>query len=332
MTPSVKRRFAAFLILLAVSACDNVEWGGVDVHLDPPETEADTLAAAEEAAEAEDPVGPSLPRGPALFAAIRDEPNRVTLHPVAEVGPDRLTSLVRGDDPAAFWDLFAGAILKPGAAFTLFAEGSRVGTVRVDSVEFEAGRCGPVPVAAGMVELIPDAAEATRFVALPEGSGLPQSFGAFRPQEHDYDQRVAGLGMVTDAIGQVGAAWPQRVLDTRADMQAIPLDGDRTGAFAGTFLFQDALRVGPSLTDAAWSIFVLGTSAASGYDLAFMDYRPVAEGKAAPRFFEQGDWDEDGRTELLLEIFGQEARWWAALDRRDGRWVKVFDSSCGSGN
>jgi hypothetical protein len=303
----------------------------MDMRLDPPDSEADTLAGPEAAGEPEVPAGPSLPQGPTLFAATREDPNRVTLRPVAEVGTDMLMPLMRGGDPAAFWDLFTDAVLQPGAPFTLFAEGVRVGTVRVDAVSFEEGLCGPAPVASGMVELLPDASGATRFIALPEGFGAPQTSGEFRAQDHDYDQRVAGLGMVTDLIGQVGAAWPQRVLDTRADMQAIPMDGDRTGAFAGTFLFQDALRVGPSLTDAAWGIFVLGVNGATGYDMAFMDYRPVAEGKAAPRFFEQGDWDEDGRTELLLEVFGEQARWWAALDRRDGRWVRSFESSCGSG-
>jgi hypothetical protein len=218
-----------------------------------------------------------------------------------------------------------------GSAFTLFAEGSRVGTVRVDSVAFELGRCGPVPVASGVLEILPDAVGATRFVALPEGTGEPRALGGFQAPDHNYDQRVAGLSMATDAIGRVGAPWPEMVLDTRADMQALALDGDPEGAFAATFLFQDALRVGPSLTRAAWGIFVLGTAGPRGYDMAYLDYRPVSTGKAAIRFFEQGDWDGDGRTELLLEVFGEEASWMAALDRRNGSWVRVFEESCGPG-
>lgn len=113
-------------------------------------------------------------------------------------------------------------------------------------------------------------------------------------------------------------------------MHAIPLDGDRTAAIAATFLYQDALRVGPPLTPAAYSIFVLGTGGPVEYDLAFMDYRPVERGKAATRYFEQADWDADGESELLLEVFGDQARWAIGLDRVDGLWTRVFEEGCPS--
>jgi len=317
------------MILLAASACDNVEWGGIDVHLDSPAEAADTAAAAEEEAPAAEATGPVLPSGPTLFAANLADGNRVFLRPVAAVGTDSLVAIPGAQEPGPFWERFAAERLAPGAAFTLFAEGARVGTVRVDRVTFEPGRCGSVPVASGVLEIVPDAAGTTRFVALDEGAGEPRAFQGFTAPGHTYDQRVAGLGMATDAIGRLGATWPEMVLETRADMQALPLDGDPGGAFAATFLFQDALRVGPPLTAAAWGIFVLGTASSSGFDLAFLDYRPVADGKAAIRYFEQADWDGDGRAEILLEVFGEEASWMAALDRRGDGWVRVFEESCG---
>jgi hypothetical protein len=147
-------------------------------------------------------------------------------------------------------------------------------------------------------------------------------------QDHTYDQRVAGLELAAEAISRAAAPWPGSVLETRADMQAIPLDGDRTGAIAGTFLFQDALRVGPPLTRSAYDIFILGTGGPSAYSLAHMEYRPVSAGKAAMRFFEQADWDADGQTELLVEVFGEDARWALALDRRDGQWTRVYEERC----
>ena len=65
--------------------------------------------------------------------------------------------------------------------------------------------------------------------------------------------------------------------------------------------------------------------------MGYMDYRPVSQGKAATRYFQQADWDGDGQSEILLEVFGEDARWMAALDRRSGRWVRVYEASCDAG-
>ena len=46
------------------------------------------------------------------------------------------------------------------------------------------------------------------------------------------------------------------------------------------------------------------------------------------RFFEQADWDADGETELLVEVFGEEARWFMALDRRNGSWTRIHEPVC----
>lgn len=320
------------MIVLAASACDNVEWGGVRMQLESPDGEADSTGVTQGAeAETPEPEGPVLPEGPTLFSAIRLEGGRVALRPVAEIGSDTLIPLPRDSEQPGSTELFARERMAPGTAFTLFAEGFRVGTARVESVDLQAGLCAPVPVASAALELVPAAAQVTQFVALPEGFGAPREFGDFLAREHSYDQRVAALSLATDAISRASATWPGSVLDARADMQALSLDGNRDGALAATFLFQDALRVGPSLTTAAYGIFILGTGGPTRYDMAYMDYRPVSNGKAAMRFFEQGDWDGDGQTELLLEVFGEEARWMAALDRRDGRWVRVFEESCEPG-
>lgn len=328
----VKRSFATLLIVLAASACDNVEWGGVQMRLESPDGAADSAGVAQEAAaEAREPEGPVLPDGPVLFSGTRLDGDRVALRPVAEIGADTLIPLSRDSEQPGFSELFARERMAPGAAFTLFAEGFRVGTAHVESVDFQPGRCAPVPVASAVVELVPAAAQVQRFVAVPQGFGAPREFGDFLAREHSYDQRVAALTLATDAISRVSATWPGSVLDARADMQGLSLDGDRDGALAATFLFQDALRVGTSLTTAAYGIFILGTGGPTRYDMAYMDYRPVSNGKAAMRFFEQGDWDGDGQTELLLEVFGEEARWMAALDRRGGRWVRVFEESCETG-
>ncbi|HSG49877.1 MAG TPA: hypothetical protein VLA43_18785 [Longimicrobiales bacterium] len=302
------------------------------MRLESPDGEADSTEVAQvDETGAREPDGPVLPEGPVLFSATRLEGDRVALRPVAEIGSDTLIPLPRDSEQPGFTDLFTRERMASGTSFTLFAEGFRVGTAHVESVDLQAGRCAPVPVASAVVELIPAAGQVTQFVAVPEGVGAPREFGDFLAREHSYDQRVAALNLATDAISRASATWPGSVLDARADMQALSLDGDRDGALAATFLFQDALRVGPSLTTAAYGIFLLGTGGPTRYDMAYMDYRPVSNGKAAMRFFEQGDWDGDGQTEILLEVFGEEARWMAALDRRGGRWVRVFEESCEPG-
>lgn len=327
----MKRTLAALMIVLGLSACDNVEWGGFQVEVVTPGAPADSAAIAEGTAEPAEPEGPVLPEGHVLFMATREEGNQVALRPVAEVGTDTLIPLPLDRDMPGFSELFARERLAPGTEFTLFAEGTRVGTARVESVAFRPARCSPTPVGLGVVELIPAAAGVSQFVALPAGEGLPRTYEPYQAQEHSYDQRVAGLQLAADAISRAGASWPGSVLETRADMQAIPLDGDRDGAIAATFLFQDALRVGTSLTSAAYGIFVVGTGGPTQYQMAHMEYRPVSSGKAAMRFFEQADWDGDGETELLVEVFGEEARWALALDRRDdGRWFRVFEERCTS--
>ena len=51
-------------------------------------------------------------------------------------------------------------------------------------------------------------------------------------------------------------------------------------------------------------------------------------GKGAPRFFQQFDWDGDGRSEVLLEVMGASSRWAAVLEDADGTWSAVYEAGC----
>jgi hypothetical protein len=318
---------AALLIVLAVSACDNVEWGGVEVALQPPPEKIDTTAVADSTV-TEEPDGPVLPDGPAVFMGERLEGNRVRIRPVAEIGQDTLMTLPRDVDMPGSTELFARERMARGTAFTLFAEGSRVGTVRIDSLATQPGLCSPVPVGFGTLEMVPDANEATRFIAVSSSVAGDRPYTPFVAPDHTLDQRTAAVELVTEAIRELDATWPGAVLDMRADFQALPMDGDPEGAFAGTFLYQDALRIGESLTEAAYDLFILGVRNGSRYRAGYVDYRPVTRGKAAQRFFESADWDGDGEVEILVELFGTQARWMMALDRREGTWYRAFEESC----
>ena len=93
---------------------------------------------------------------------------------------------------------------------------------------------------------------------------------------------------------------------------------------------RDALSVGAAASQSSYAIFVLGQGGPETYASAFEWYRPVSsDGKGAPRLWEQADWDGDGEVEILLQVFGENARWSAALDRRNGRWTRIFEESCG---
>ena len=328
MSGPTARIAAALLILLPLSACDNVEWGGVQVELRPPPEKVDSTAAPTDSIAADEPAGPILPEGPAVFMGERLEGNRVRIRPVAEIGPDTLMALPRDVDRPGSVELFARERMARGTAFTLFAEGSRVGTVRLDSLETRPGLCAPVPVGYGTLELVPDAVEATRFIAVNDSVVGDRAYTPFVAPDHNLEQRTAGVDLATTAIRRVGAAFPGSVLDMRADFQAFPLDGDPRGAFAGTFLYQDALRVGESLTEAAYDLFLIGVQGVRGWEIGYLDYRPVRDGKGAQRFYESADWDGDGESEVLVGLFGTQSRWMMALERRDGTWYRAFEESC----
>jgi hypothetical protein len=41
------------------------------------------------------------------------------------------------------------------------------------------------------------------------------------------------------------------------------------------------------------------------------------------------DWDGDGDSEVLLEVLGDESRWFAGLAQRNDSWVRTFEDPCG---
>jgi hypothetical protein len=170
--------------------------------------------------------------------------------------------------------------------------------------------------------------DAQRFLAMEEalGEGIPTL--PFLPLQDQYAQRVASTEMAAEAIPQVGAAWPPSLLDSRQDLQVFQLRGGEGPAVIATFLHGDRFTLNPAPHD-AYSLLVLGEPQAGAYGRTFAWYRLVgASGKAAPRFFSHLDWDEDGQDEILLEVFGDGARWWAGLDRGADGWRIAFEDSC----
>jgi hypothetical protein len=326
----MRRRWLTIAVILtAPSGCDNVRWGGVDVHLEHPSA-LDTAAAgtALDTAKAQDSTSLSpLPTGPLLFAGTRNG-DRATLVVVGSVAGDSLEALPSDTEVPHFRERLTDALLPPGTDLVLFSEGVRVGRMTVDSTGVDPSFCVARPTVTGTVELVPDASGAQRLMALPEAAAANRPYGSYREYQHNYDQRVASLNLAGVALNRFGARWPATLLEARADIRAFRLA--TTDAFAATFLLSDRLAVSEPRAN-AYSLFLIGTAEPGGYRTSYVAYRPVAEdGKGAPRYFDHLDWNGDGTPDVLLDVFGARSRWFAGLAERDGQWVRTFEDPCGA--
>lgn len=322
------------MILTALTACDNVDWGGATMELRPPPPKDTTGVADDPDADAE----PVLPEGPVLFVVRRvvregaEDPTRPpTLVPVAEIASDSLRALPFDDD--GFRSLFLREILAAGREFVLFAGGTRVGTFVAGEDNISAAEyCAPRPGVLGTVELASAATGIREFVALERNAaqGLPR--GPYRTLESNLAQRNATVNIAGELIPQVGAEWPTSLPVARRDLRVLPM-GPGGPAVAATFLFRDQMEVAEPSTG-TYALFILAEETADvegGFAPSFVWYREARrDGKGIPRILQQLDWDGDGQTELLLEVLGARSRWFAALDRPGSEWERVFQDPCGT--
>ncbi len=316
-----KHLLAIALIITGAPGCDNVGWGGIDFEVLPPaEPEASAVAEVEGEEERE-----RIP-GPVLLAGTRTE-ERGDFVVVGEVRPDGLHTFPDPDYPEDTDRL--GELTAPGAEWTVFSEGVRVGRLVVERAGPAADFCGERTAVSGILELVPSAAGAERLLALPAPDGDDRPREPYGEIQHVYDQRVASLQVAGEAIREYGARWPtQGVLDAREHIQAFRLRDAPGESVAATFVVNDQLAVAPPAAS-AWALFVVAEQVGGEYVEAFTWYRNVeVEGKGAPRYFDHFDWDGDGSDEILLDVFGANRRWFAALSRREGTWVRTFRDTC----
>jgi hypothetical protein len=211
----------------------------------------------------------------------------------------------------------------------LFGEGVRVGRLSVSRTAIDSTSCQPRAEVHGVVELIPGASGAGRLLALADPAARSRGWGSFRGEETAYDQRAGSIAMATEAIRQVGAAWPPSLVEARADIQSFRMADAEGPSVAATFLLGDRLAVAEPGAG-AYALFVMGTYQGGAYRTSYVGYRPAAGGKGAPRYFAHMDWDGDGDTEILLDVFGARTRWFASLGQRGGGWVQTFQDPCGT--
>jgi len=325
----MRRHLLAIAVILTVATgCDNVVWGGVEVELNAPPVAENPTPDGENGV---DEQAPERELGPILMAGIRDG-SRATLSVVGEVHGDSLAPFPNprfaAQDSARVATLFT-----EGSDWVLFAEGVRVGRLTADELGTVMETCTPRPAVSGMLELIPEAATAERFLALSADDAAQRDYSEYATHERDYDQGVASLTIAGDVIPRSGAPWPDEgTLAARQDIQAFQMTGVTGQAVAATFLYRDQLAIAPP-GQGAYAVFVMGLPSGGAYQEAYAWYRAVdIDGKGAPRYFSHLDWDGDGESEILLDVFGSNRRWYAGLARRGDEWVRTFQDACGSGS
>lgn len=315
-------------IVIVASACDNVSWGGMEVGLRA--SAADSAVPTPDPVEITEPELPDRELGPLLFAGIRDG-GAARIVPVAELTGEGLRALPVGPEGEQVSRQILSRRLRPGTPVSLFHQGVRVGTLEVEEADLATEPfCGVRAQASGRLQLVPDAAQVQRFLGLEARSVPGFGFEPFETLSSVYEQRVATLDLGAEAIPLVGASWPPSLLETRQDLQVFHLPGTEAPAVLATFVYGDRLQVGPA-PDSAYALMILGEPRGSTFDLAFTWYRNAGEsGKGIPRYFSRLDWDRDGDQEILLEVMGEETRWFAAMNRGPEGWVLTYQDPCGT--
>lgn len=323
------RSVLLLLIVALASGCDNVEWEGTEFRLEPPPPKVSEAvdSGATALADTAAPPPPPLPEHPVLFMGSRSG-SRVTLTPVAELTPDGPAALPTEAEAPGFGAHWAEMRLSPGTELTLFAAGTRVGTLLIDEVTGAGDWCRDLPAVSGTPELTPPASGARRFLALSGTGEMRFDHGPYRASETSAEQRAAGTSLANNAIARASAPWPPSVVGIRRDIQALHLHPDSAPMVAGTFAYQDDVVVGQPEGANAYSFLILGEPGPSRYDLVYYRYRSADDEKSVPRYFQHGDWDFDGESEILVELFGTEGRTALLLDRDGEGWRESFELPC----
>ncbi|HWV58589.1 MAG TPA: hypothetical protein VNZ57_14130 [Longimicrobiales bacterium] len=315
-------RAARLLIVIGLTACDNVQWGGADLVIVPPPPHVSDDGPIEERTGVE-----RLPEGPVLYH-VRVQGGSAALVPIAEIAGDSLRPIRAASDWAEFGERFIAEHLREGSEFTLYRNGARAGTFVVQSAGLPAAAdCAPIPVASGVLELTAAAAAYPEFLAMARVHAPPAGYEPPIPLAPDQRARIMAPILAEQIIRARGAMLPNDWQRATAQIHPFPTEPGGQPGIAATFLVGDSLGIG--LDDQGQSTFFVALPSGTGYDtvyVRFADY-PSA-GKSAPRVVDFFDWNRDGQAGLILEVYGTTGSWYEAVGPANGRWGNVFTSRC----
>jgi len=332
---SLRHLVAIAVIVTTTSGCDNVTWEGVDVRLQAAEPPPGSLEA--DSVVVEEPGLPPLPEGPVVYL-VRREGASASAFALASREGGRMVALPSEEEHPGFTEHFVRSVLPPGEELVLFADGQRLGTF-VAGGEFGSDRtfCAPRPRVDGIVELVPGAADAGTWLAVPsrEAAGIPR--GRWSPPESTPELRTFSLNIAGELMNQFRSPWPQgTVAAIRRDLTLITptvppgIEAEAPRApFAATFVNEDGLRVGETGRN-AWSLFYVARYDGTTYRPTLVRYSLFErDGKATSRLMTWSDVTGDGEEEMLLEVFGTRDRWLALAGYQDGEWQVLLEDACG---
>jgi hypothetical protein len=327
MKPVVRNaRAAVGFIVILLTGCDNVNWGGADFAVVPPPPQA-----TEPRVDAPEAGVEPLPQNPILYYVARTATGAF-MTPVGQITGDTMDAIRAAGDARIFGERFIAELMRQGAEFTLFSGGRRAGTFIVQNAALpEAPACPLLPVASGQLELSTGVV-ATEFLAIARADAPGVQPRAARVEVPSRIRIVAPI-LAERMIRVRGASLPGNWQRAMEQLTAFPVPNQPNPGFTATFLVGDTL--GPGLDNEGYSLFFIGvpTPSQTGYDTAYVSFRSYPEtGKAAPRVIDYLDWNRDDHAEILLQVYGVSDTWFEAIGRDPaGGWRRIYRDRCEEG-
>lgn len=318
------------VILTAPTGCDNVQWGGMELQVQPPPPTA-TEGVDEERTDEEDAAPEPVQLGPLLYLVERTDGGEAGLLPVAAIQEEGYVPLPGPDEVDDLIERFPIQRWEEGTRFVLLHQGVRAGVFTADgTVREEPSYCLARARGRGTVELRPEASSASRFLALrmDDLDSVPSSLSPHPGVALDDELRTATGDAARNLIARREIPWPRSIpeIQRRADA-LVGRSGQRAGA--ATYVFGDELDLGVP-DPRAYALFLVTREGEDGWRPVISWYqRQDSGGKAFPGFLAAHDVRRAGSSDLLLEVFGEEARWLAVLGWEDDGTELVYQDPCG---
>lgn len=312
-------------MILGVTGCDNVSWGGADFAVVQPPA---VNTPKEEPTGAGEVVEERLPEGPVLYYVAVTQGGPV-MTPVAEIAGDSMLPIRAAADAKAYAGRFIAEHMRQGSEFALYHRGNRMGTFLVRAANAPAANaCPALPTAQGSLELSQGADVLSEFLAISKPYAPEVGRRAGAPPQINRQMQVLAPILAERILRARRAQLPGNWQRAMAQLLPFPVSGASNPGYATTFLVDDTLGTG--YDNEGYSLFYVGIPNQMSFDTAYVDFTNYpTEGKAAPRVVDFLDWNRDDQPELLLQVYGINDSWFEAVGRnRQGEWRRIFRQRC----